>query len=197
MKKLVLATKNLKKRKELQDLLKGLNIRLLTLNDFKNSPDVIENGKTFKENAVKKALEYSLFTGKLTLAEDSGIEIKALNNKPGVKSARFAGIHKSDKDNNLKLLKLLGDLPLKKRGARYVACVALAKDGLLLHISCGKCSGLIGFEMRGKSGFGYDPLFLIPKYKKTFAELGESVKHKMSHRFKALEKMKPFILTYL
>ncbi len=197
MKNLVLATKNLKKRKELKELLNGLNIKLLTLNDFKRSPDVVENGSTFCDNAKKKAIEYSLFTGLLTLAEDSGLEVDALNKKPGVRSARFAGPDKSDMDNNLKLLKSLKNIPLKKRSAQYVACVALAKDGKVLGTAIGKCKGLIGFEMAGSRGFGYDPLFIIPKYNKTFAQLGEKIKHTMSHRFNALEKIKPLILKHL
>lgn len=197
MKELVIATKNIKKRKEIHELLGSLKIKLLTLNDFKNSPDVIEDGLTFRDNAVKKAVSYSKFTKCLTLAEDSGLEVRALGKKPGVRSSRFAGLHKSDLDNNLKLLKKLKNVPYKKRNAQYVACVALARDGKILHTAIGRCSGVIGFTMKGSRGFGYDPLFIIPKFGKTFGELGEGIKHTMSHRFKALRKIKPFILKHL
>ena len=114
-----------------------------------------------------------------------------------MRSSRFAGLAKSDLDNNLKLLRILKRVPLKKRNAQYVAAVSLAKNGKVIHTSIGRCQGLVGFKMIGKSGFGYDHLFIIPKYGRTFAELGEKIKHTMSHRYRALKKMKPFILKHL
>jgi len=137
------------------------------------------------------------FTKKLTLGEDSGLCVNALGGIPGIYSSRFSGKSKSDKKNNLKLIRLLKGLPLNKRKAYYSCAVALAdKDGLLGVVE-GKCSGLIDFELKGNTGFGYDPLFLIPRYKKTFAQLGPRIKHKMSHRYRALEKAKKIIQKYI
>jgi len=194
---LVVATKNKKKLQEIKDILKGLRVEVSSIADYSGAPRVIENGLTFKANAAKKALKLARFTGKLTLGEDSGLCIDALAGKPGIYSSRFSGSDKSDDKNNAKVLRLLGDLPLSKRKAHYVAAVAIAdKDGLLKVVE-GKCHGRIGFESRGTRGFGYDPLFEIPKYKKTFAELGEDIKHKMSHRYYALKKARVIIEKYI
>ncbi len=194
---LVVATKNKKKLEEIKEILKGLNFKLISLADYPKSPRIIENGKTFCENAIKKAVKTAQFTKKLTLGEDSGLCVDALGGRPGVYSSRFAGKDKSDLKNNLKLLKLLEGLPLNKRKAQYWSAVALAdKDGLV-GVSEGTCRGFIGFALKGNFGFGYDPLFIIPKYKKTFAQLGPAVKHKMSHRFRALKKVKAILATYL
>lgn len=195
-KALVVATKNKKKLKEIKDILKGLNLKVTSLANYKNAPRIIENGKTFKENAIKKAIKTARFTKKFTLGEDSGICVDALGGRPGIYSSRFAGKGKDDLENNLKLLKLLAGLPLHKRKAQYRCAVALAdKQGLIRAVE-GKCSGVIGFNLSGNSGFGYDPLFIIPRYKKTFAKLGPGIKHKMSHRFRALSKAKNIIINY-
>ena len=194
---LIVATKNKKKLEEIKEILKDLNLKIFSLADYSRTPRIIENGKTFCENAIKKAVKIAKFTGKLTLGEDSGLCVGALEGKPGVYSSRFAGKDKSDQQNNLKLLKLLEGVPLNKRKAHYFCAVALAdKDGLAGVVE-GKCSGLIGFTEKGKFGFGYDPLFVIPKYKKTFAQLGARIKHKMSHRFRALQEAKEILATYL
>ncbi len=194
---LIIATKNKKKLEEIKDILKGLNLTIYSLADYPATPRIIENGKTFRENAVKKAAKIAKFTKKLTLGEDSGLCVDALEGKPGIYSSRFAGKDKSDRKNNFKLLKLLEGLPVMKRKAHYYCAVALAdKDGLV-GVAEGKCSGFIGFTLKGNFGFGYDPLFVIPKYKKTFAQLGPRIKHKMSHRFRALQKAKAILTTYL
>jgi XTP/dITP diphosphohydrolase len=194
---LVVATKNKKKLKEIRELLSGLEFRISSLADYRQTPRIVENGKTFKANAAKKALKISRFTGKLTMGEDSGLCVDALNGAPGIYSSRFSGKNKSDNQNNLKLLKLLGDLPIRKRKAHYACAVALAdKDGLIGIVE-GDCRGYIGFMPEGSHGFGYDPLFIIPKYKKTFAQLGEGIKHKISHRYRALEKAKKIIQKYI
>lgn len=193
---LVVATKNKKKLQEIKDLLKGLRLKITSLTDYPSPPRIIENGKTFAENACKKALTIARYTNKLTLGEDSGLEVEALNGGPGVRSSRFSGSNKSDLQNNLKLLRALKGLPLKRRKARYVCSVALADKKGVVFKAEGACAGLIGFEMKGRRGFGYDPLFIIPKYKKTFAELGEIVKHKMSHRYKALKKLQKWGQNY-
>jgi XTP/dITP diphosphohydrolase len=173
------------------------DLKITSLADYVSTPRIIENGRTFRENAVKKAVRVAHFTQKVTLGEDSGLCVDVLEGKPGVYSSRFSGKNKSDLKNNLKLLQLLEGAPLKERRAHYVCAVALAdKDGLLGVVE-GKCFGRVGFALKGKYGFGYDPLFIIPKYKKTFAELGPGIKHKMSHRFRALKKAKKLIQKYI
>ncbi len=194
---LVIASRNQKKVREIKELLKGLKaLKISSLRDYPRAPYIAENGKTFKENAIRKAMKIARFTQRLTLGEDSGLEVAALDGKPGIYSSRFSGKDKSDLKNNLKLLRLLGNLPLPKRKARYVCSVALADKNCLLGVAEGICPGLIGFKMRGSAGFGYDPLFIIPKYKKTFAQLGLRIKHKMSHRFRALNEAKKIIRKY-
>ncbi|MDD5166606.1 MAG: RdgB/HAM1 family non-canonical purine NTP pyrophosphatase [Candidatus Omnitrophica bacterium] len=194
---LVVATKNKKKLGEIKDILKGQGLKIFSLADYQKAPRIIENGKTFKENAVKKAVRIACFTRKLALGEDSGICVDALRGRPGVYSSRFSGRNKSDIQNNLKLLKSLEGFPLKKRKAYYACAVALADSNGLVAVVEGRCSGVIGFAPKGNSGFGYDPLFIIPKYKKTFAQLGLRIKHKMSHRYHALRKAKKVIQKYI
>jgi len=194
---LLVATRNKKKLSEIKDILKGINLELLSLDSYKYAPKVLENGKSFKENAAKKAIKLARFTGKLCLGEDSGLCVDALDGAPGIYSARFSGSDKNDLKNNLKLLKLLKGLPLRKRKAHYVCAVALADRDGLLRVVEGECSGLIALEPKGSAGFGYDPLFYIPKYKKTFAQLGEKIKHKMSHRYHALKKSRRIIEKYI
>lgn len=194
---LIVATKNKNKLREIRDILKDSNVKITSLADYPNAPRIIENAKTFKENAIKKALRIARFTKRLTLGEDSGLSVYALGGKPGIYSSRFSGKNKSDMQNNLKLLKMLKGLPLSKRKAYYACAVALAdKDGLIAAVE-GRCYGLIGFELKGAYGFGYDPLFIIPEFKKTFAELGKKIKHKMSHRYRALQKAKRFFPKYI
>jgi len=197
MTQMVVATRNKKKLSEIKEILKGIDLELLSLDSYQSAPQVLENGKSFQENAVKKAVKLARFTGRLCLGEDSGLCVDALGGAPGIYSARFSGRGKSDIKNNLKLLKLLKGLPFSKRKAHYSCAVALAdKDGLVGVVE-GSCSGLIAFEPKGSAGFGYDPLFYIPKYKKTFAQLGEKIKHTMSHRYHALKKAKQIIRKYI
>lgn len=194
---LVVATKNKKKLQEIKEILKGLDLKISSLADYPDVPRIVENGKTFKDNAIKKAVKIARFSKKLTLGEDSGLCIDALGGSPGVYSSRFSGKNKSDLQNNLKVLKLLAGLTLKKRKAHYTCAVALADQSGLIGVVEGKCFGLIGFEQKGHHGFGYDPLFVISKYKKTFAELGTGIKHKMSHRYRALEKASKILQKYI
>lgn len=193
---IVIATRNKKKLEEIKEIMKDLSLKFLTLDDFPNAPYVKENGTTFLENASKKALKIARFTKKLTLGEDSGLCIDGLEGAPGVYSSRFSGKDKSDLKNNLKVLKLLEDIPLNKRRAHYVCAVTLADEKGLRGSVEGRCDGLIGFEMKGSYGFGYDPLFIIRKYGKTFAELGPAIKHKISHRYQALKKAKLIVQKY-
>lgn len=193
MLEIVLATRNKDKVKEIEKILNGINARLLSLDDFPGCPKVVEDGETLEANAKKKALVVSQYTKKFSLAEDTGLEVEALSGAPGVHSARFAGDNVTYEDNNRKLLKLMEKLSLGERRARFRCVAALAKpDGGV--VTCeGVCEGMIAFEMKGKSGFGYDPLFLLPEYSKTFAELGEEMKNKISHRARALAKIKKII----
>ncbi|MDD5565950.1 MAG: RdgB/HAM1 family non-canonical purine NTP pyrophosphatase [Candidatus Omnitrophica bacterium] len=194
---LLVATKNKKKLREIREILKGLKLRIRSLSDYPNAPRIIENGKTFKANAAKKALTIARFTGEFTLGEDSGLCVYALGGKPGVYSSRFAGKGKSDKKNNEKLLRLLENTPSKKRKAYYACAVALANGDGLIKIVEGRCFGAIAYEPKGSFGFGYDPVFIPPKFKKTFAQLAPSIKHSMSHRFRALSKAKKVIQKYI
>ncbi len=190
---LLVATRNKKKLQEISDILKGLDLKIASLADYKGMPEIVEDGRTFEENAVIKASTIALFTKKLVLGEDSGLEVKMLGNRPGVYSARYSGEGATDKKNNLKLLRELKGAPLKKRIARYRCAVALADAKGLIGVVSGSCKGLIGFKSKGHFGFGYDPLFIIEKYGRTFAQLGPKVKHGMSHRYKALKKLRKLI----
>ncbi|MBA7480210.1 dITP/XTP pyrophosphatase [subsurface metagenome] len=193
MLEIVLATRNKDKVKEIEKILNGINARLLSLDDFPGCPKVVEDGETLEANAKKKALVVSQYTKKFSLAEDTGLEVEALSGAPGIHSARFAGDNVTYEDNNKKLLKLMEKVSLGERSARFRCVAALAKpDGEV--VTCeGVCEGIIAFEMKGESGFGYDPLFLLPEYGKTFAELGEEMKNKISHRARALGKIKEII----
>lgn len=197
MRKLVIASKNRKKLYELKKYLKDVKANVLSLRDLDGVPRIIENQDTFKGNAEKKALTISRFTNGLVVADDSGLAVDVLDGRPGVRSSRFAGLEKDDRKNNLKLLRLLSRIPLKKRTARFICAVAIADKGKLIKVIEESCKGLIAFSIRGRYGFGYDPLFLIPEYKKTFGELGPKVKDRMSHRAKALKKAREFLKNYL
>ena len=194
---LVVATKNKKKLEEIKEILKGLPLRIVPLSEYPSAPRIVENGKTFKENAIKKAATIGRFTRALTMGEDSGLCVDALGGAPGVRSARFSGKGKSDRKNNEKLLRLLGDLPAGKRTARYVCAVALADGTGAIGAVEGACGGRIGFAPAGDTGFGYDPVFVIPRYARTFAQLGPKIKHSMSHRFRALCKARRLIEKYI
>lgn len=191
---LLVATQNTKKLGEIRAILKGMPFELISLADLERVPRIVENGKTFKENAAKKALAAARASGFLSMGEDSGLCVDALNGKPGVYSARFSGPAKDDQKNNAKVLRLLGTLPLKRRRCHYVCAVAVADKHGLLGVVEGTCAGHIGFQPKGTSGFGYDPLFVVPGHRgKTFAQLGPRIKHRISHRFRALEKARELL----
>jgi len=197
MTQLVIATKNAGKLHELKRYLKNVRIEVISLCEFEHTPRIVEDGKTFKANAAKKAVVTSRFTKGLVLADDSGLAVDALGGAPGIRSSRFAGPKKDDKNNNKKLLRLLAGLPLGKRQARFVCAVAIADNGRIVKVIEKDCEGIIAFTSKGRHGFGYDPLFLIPKYGKTFGELGLKVKDKMSHRSKALKLAREFLKKYI
>lgn len=192
--KIVLATNNKDKIKEIKKILSGLKAEILTLEDFPNFPKVEETGKTLEENATLKAKTIFQFTGLPSMADDSGLEVNALEGAPGVLSSRFAGEHCSYRDNNRKLLSLMKDVSWGKRLARFVCIVTLTKD--LDHIITvkGEVEGIITFEERGENGFGYDPVFYLPQLDMTFAQLPLEEKNKISHRARAFAKAKELIL---
>lgn len=197
MTEVVIATKNEKKLRELKRYLRGIKARAVSLKETGQSPRIIEDRDTFKGNAIKKAIAVSKMTKGIALADDSGLIVKALGGQPGVRSARFAGRNKKDHDNNTKLLKMLEGVPPKDRSARFVCAVAIADKGKVIKLIEEYCNGRIAYSIRGKHGFGYDPLFLIPKYDKTFGELGLKIKDRMSHRSKALKKAREFLKKYI
>lgn len=184
--KLVLATKNLGKVREMAGLLEPHGIELVSLQDFPGIGEIEEDGGTFRENAIKKASVTCEQTGLMALADDSGLEVDHLDGAPGVHSARFAGESKDDTANNTKLLDLLEDVPAEGRTARFRCVIAIAVPGGWVYTAEGACEGVIIGEPRGDGGFGYDPLFYLPEYGKTFAELDLETKNQISHRGKAL-----------
>jgi XTP/dITP diphosphohydrolase len=219
---LIIATRNTHKVEEIRGIL-ARQFQIQTLRDFPNAPAVIEDADTFAGNATKKAVElarfFSIFKAQpapssaFVLADDSGLEVDALNGAPGVHSARFAAINapaagnSSDGDNNAKLLRLLKDIPVEKRTARFRCVIALtpllapARHGsspvcdadeheLATELFNGTCEGRIAFAPSGAKGFGYDPLFVPNGFQQSFAELGEDVKNQISHRAQALGKLR-------
>ena len=191
--KLVLATQNKDKVKEIKNLLSDLKIQILTLDKFKPISKLKETGQTLEENALQKADQVYKLTKLPVLADDSGLEVDYLKGKPGVRSSRFAGEKATYLDNNLKLLKLLKNVPFQKRKAQFRCVMALMLSDKKAKFLEGNISGYIATERKGKSGFGYDPLFYIPKLQKTFAQLSLKQKNEISHRAKALEKVKKYL----
>jgi XTP/dITP diphosphohydrolase len=191
---IVLATRNKKKIEEIKRITVDLPVTILSLDNFPNCPETVEDRDTFEENAVKKAVEVCQCTGKPALADDSGLEVDALNGAPGVYSARYAdGTSGNDIRNYEKLLAELKDVPDGKRGARFVCCIALSFPDGMVKTFFGYAKGRIGREPRGKAGFGYDPVFIPRKQKRTFAEISSEEKDRISHRGKALEKLTEFL----
>lgn len=190
---IVIATRNKKKLSELKRMLEGTDIRILSLDDFPSCPEVEETGNTFKENAVKKALEVSRFTDRPAISDDSGLEVEALSGAPGVFSARYAGEGAEDKDNVEKLLRELKDVPEKDRTARFVCVIALVYPDGTIKTFEGEVRGRIGNTPKGKSGFGYDPVFYPEGYDRTFAEMSPQEKDSLSHRARALTKLIDFL----
>lgn len=168
---------------------------LITLGEVGSPISIEETGKSFEENARLKATIQSKHLNRWVLAEDSGLTVAALDGRPGVFSARYSGQHGDDLSNNLKLLHELGDLPLQSRSAAFQChiCVSSPEGMPVIEVS-GICRGVIGFAEAGKDGFGYDPLFIIPEYHKTFGELGSGIKNIISHRSIAVRKLLPRLM---
>ena len=197
MLELLIATRNQGKMWEIRDLLKDLPLKITSLDDYSDLPEIVEDGTTFADNALKKAATISQYTKKLVLGEDSGLEVKALRNRPGVYSARYSGDNATDKKNNLKLLRELRGVALRKRQARYRCFAALTDAKGIVAVVSGSCHGVIALRSAGGNGFGYDPLFFIPQFQKTFGQLDLSVKAQLSHRARAMKKVKKVLQGYL
>jgi len=193
--KLVIATKNKNKIREIKDKFSDLSgLEIISLTDFKDLPDVDEDGLTFKENALKKARVYSSFTGLTVLSDDSGLVIDVLSGEPGVRSARYSGENASDEGNNALVLEKLKNVPDEKRAGRFMCVVAIVTPDGKEYFADGICEGRISRERAGTNGFGYDPIFYIPEIEKTMAELTTQEKNKISHRAKALEKAREILI---
>ncbi len=192
-KRLILATRNEGKVKELKEMLAGLPLEIRSLRDYPGLPEVEESGTTFVQNAVIKAETISEMTGEMVLADDSGLEVDLLGGKPGVYSARFAGESATDEENNRKLLELMKDAPAHKRGARFVCVIALAVPGKETITVEGSCRGILARSPRGTLGFGYDPLFIYEEEGKTFSELDPETKNRISHRGQAFRRAREIL----
>jgi len=193
---LVIGTHNGKKGAELADLLAPYRFRIVTLAEVEQAIEVVEDGESFADNAEKKAVQQARHLNRWVLADDSGIEVDALQGAPGIYSARYAGPNACDADNNGRLLEELGELPLHKRTARYVCHVTVSDPaGNVRAESHATCGGRIRFAPSGQNGFGYDPLFEVIEYHRTFGDLGATVKRALSHRSRALRAIIPQLAT--
>ncbi len=194
---LLLATTNKGKVREIKSFLEDLPLTIQSLEELDQFNPFSETGRTFDENAREKSLFYSMNWEGLTLAEDSGLEIEALSGEPGVLSARYSGEQATDEKNNQKVLDRMKDMPCEERKARFVSCMVLSQKGKVIKEIKESVEGNIAFEEKGTHGFGYDPLFYYPPLNKTFAEILREEKNKVSHRGRALKKLKEFLLNYM
>ncbi|MEK7306896.1 MAG: RdgB/HAM1 family non-canonical purine NTP pyrophosphatase [Nitrospirota bacterium] len=174
-------------------MLKDLPVKIVTLMDFPEIGPVLEDGNTYHENASKKALTFARHTGIVTIADDSGLEVDALGGRPGVHSSRFAGDDATDKENIDKLLRLMAGVEREKRGARFVCVIALARPSGEVDFIEGELYGEIGFERAGENGFGYDPVFIMPDSGRSLAQMGNEEKNRISHRGKAMTKVRELL----
>lgn len=188
--RIIIASNNSHKVDEIKEILKDFPYEVVSLKEAGIDVEVEENGKTFIENARIKATAIVNLTGEAALADDSGLEVYALNGEPGVYSARYSGEHGNYKKNNLKLLDNMKDIPKDKRGARFTCAMVFLTPENVEIIAEGHVEGVIGFEEKGSNGFGYDPLFIVPELNKTFAELTSEEKNAISHRGRALADLK-------
>ena len=192
--KLLIATHNRGKVAEFSEMLADLAIEWLSLDEVGIEKDVDETGSTFRENAVLKAQTYARLTGLLTLADDSGLQVDALNGEPGIYTARYGGAGLNHQDRYQLLLQNMQDVSWPQRTARFRAVIALAApDGTLLGTEDGVCEGMIAMEPAGDGGFGYDPVFFLPDRGKTMAQVGSAVKHTISHRGRAMQAIEPLL----
>jgi XTP/dITP diphosphohydrolase len=193
--RLLVATRNVGKVVEFEEMLSMLDVNWLSLDDVGVTVEVEETGKTFLENAVLKAQSYAKMTGLLTLADDSGLEVDALGGAPGVFTARYGGAGLTAEQRYQYLLSQLSGVPWENRSARFRCVIAIAgKQGELLASAAGACEGVIAEGPSGSGGFGYDPVFFLPERGRTMAELPAATKHAISHRGRALQAIKPALL---
>lgn len=190
MKKIIFATGNADKMKEIREILSDLDAEILSMKEAGIQADIVEDGKTFEENAVIKATAISKLTGEIVLADDSGLEIDYLNKEPGIYSARYAGTNTSYDIKNSLLLSRMKGVPDKQRTARFVCAVAAVFPNGDKEVVRGTMEGCIGYEIAGANGFGYDPIFFLPEYGCTSAELAPEKKNELSHRGEALRMMR-------
>ncbi|MEW5901595.1 MAG: RdgB/HAM1 family non-canonical purine NTP pyrophosphatase [Acidobacteriota bacterium] len=195
--KVVLATSNPGKLREIKNYFKGLPLEFLSLEDIGVKGEVEEKGKTFFENARHKSLIYSAKSEYLTLAEDSGLRVQHLGGAPGIYSARFSDPGATDEKNIRKVLRLMKGVPWEGRGARFVCRLVLSKRGRILKEMKGEVRGRIAFLKKGDRGFGYDPVFYYAPFRRTFGELDPEKKNSVSHRGRALRQMRAFVASYL
>lgn len=190
---LIVATRNKDKCKELQALLQDLGVRIRTIGDFPGAPDVVEDGTTCEANAIKKAQSAARFTGLPAIADDTGLEVAALDGRPGVYAARYAGESATYEDNWRKLLRELNGVPVSRRQARFVTAAAIAYPDGRVQMALGTLDGVITEQPRGTAGFGYDPVFLVPEKEKTLAEMTPEEKNQVSHRGRAFQRAKELL----
>jgi len=196
--RLILGTRNKKKISEITPLLADLAIEIVDVGHLPHVPEIAEEGHTFLANASAKAQGVAKAAGEWTLAEDSGLVVPALNGEPGVDSALYAGTHGDDAANNAKLLARITSVPEAERGAYYVCVAVLCNPvGEIKAVTEGRCHGRIVTHAQGSGGFGYDPLFLIPEYHRTFGELAPVVKAALSHRAKAIANLRAALVQYV
>ncbi len=193
MKEVIIATKNAGKAKEFEHIFKPYNVCVKSLLDFEAIDDIVEDGETFEENALIKARAIAKQFNQMVLADDSGLEVDALNGRPGVYSARYAGEGRNDHENILKVLRELEGVSDKDRSARFVCALAIVTPNQEEVVVRGTCEGQILTECVGTEGFGYDPIFYLPQLSKTMAQLPKSEKNVLSHRADAFEKLKPYL----
>lgn len=190
---LVVASQNSHKLKEISDILSDLPLKITAASEIADLPVIEEDGRTFTANAVKKALVTAKHLKRTTIADDSGLTVDYLNGKPGVYSARYCGYLGTDEQNNEKLLYKMKDVPWEKRDAQFHCVIAVAKPNGEVCTCRGVCHGKIGYRMQGNNGFGYDPIFFLPKYNLTCAEISLDLKNKISHRAQALKQLKKLL----
>jgi len=192
--KIVFASKNKGKIREIEALLTGTDVDLLSLHDYPDAPSIIEDGHTFLENALKKARIISEYTGRTVIADDSGLEVDCLGGEPGIHSARYSGEGASDEENIRKLLKEMEGVSVDKRGAAFKCALVLYRADDTFETFEGELKGTISREPSGSEGFGYDPVFIVPESGKTVAEIDPETKNRISHRGKAFAKLKKSLL---
>lgn len=197
LQEVIIATRNPGKLREIQAILSPFSLKILSLKDFPGIPEVLEDGATFAENAGKKAKTIAYLTGRLTIADDSGLAVEALKGRPGVFSSRYGGEKATDEEKCKKILEEMAEIPQGQREAAFLCAIAVALPDGKMQVVQGECRGSIAFTPRGKHGFGYDPIFFIPEFAKTMAELEPEVKNRISHRARALEQLRLILPKFL